>query len=42
VLADVEGVDSDLLGKDTLLDGVANDLIAADRLTIWSNGDRHE
>jgi hypothetical protein len=42
VLADVERVDPDLLGVDTLVDRVANHLIAADRLAIEPNGDRHE
>ena len=42
VLADVERVDPDLLGEDTLLDRVANHLIAGDRLTIESSRDRHE
>ena len=31
VLADVEGVDSDRVGEDSLLDGVPNHLVAADR-----------
>ena len=32
VLADVEGVDPDRLGEHRLLDGVADHLVAADRL----------
>ena len=39
MLADVERIDPYVLGEDTLLDHVANDLVAADRLTIKSGGD---
>jgi hypothetical protein len=31
VLADVEGIDSDALGENRFLDGVANHLVARDR-----------
>jgi hypothetical protein len=42
VLADVERVDPDRLGEDRLLDGVADHLIAADRLAGRVDGDREE
>ena len=42
VLADVEGVDSDRLGQDGLLDGVPDRLVAADRATGLVDGHRQE
>jgi hypothetical protein len=42
VLADVERVDSDGLGENGLLDGVADHLVAAERLTGLIHGYRQE
>ena len=40
VLADVERVDPHRLGEDRLFDGVADDLVAADRVPGPVDGDR--